>query len=56
MVIALYPFEAEQDSDLSFGEGDKIWVLDKEDPSGWWRGRDQNGNEGSFPMNYVQEI
>jgi len=52
-VTALYPFEAEQASDLSFNEGDTIWVLDKTDPSGWWKGRDAYGNEGYFPMNFI---
>eukprot|EP01123_Difflugia_compressa_P006874 TRINITY_DN1927_c0_g1_i2.p1 TRINITY_DN1927_c0_g1~~TRINITY_DN1927_c0_g1_i2.p1 ORF type:complete len:456 (-),score=144.51 TRINITY_DN1927_c0_g1_i2:166-1533(-) len=53
-VTALFPFEAEQPTDLSFNEGDFITVLDKTDPSGWWKGRDQYGNEGYFPMNFVQ--
>jgi len=51
----LYTFEKEQDTDLSFNEGDQLWIIDDTDPSGWWKGRDQHGNEGFFPMNYVQK-
>eukprot|EP01125_Pyxidicula_operculata_P005708 TRINITY_DN1_c0_g1_i1.p1 TRINITY_DN1_c0_g1~~TRINITY_DN1_c0_g1_i1.p1 ORF type:complete len:557 (-),score=237.15 TRINITY_DN1_c0_g1_i1:22-1692(-) len=54
VVTALYDFAKEQETDLEFKAGDQITVLDKTDPSGWWRGRDAYGNEGVFPMNFVQ--
>lgn len=49
---ALYDFEGERSTDLSFYKGDYVTVLE-ENPSGWWKGRLlKNGLEGSFPFNY----
>jgi len=49
----LYDFVAENPDDLSFSAGDTLYILDRSDPSGWWRGQDINGNQGYFPMNFV---
>lgn len=51
-VVCLYAHASEDPSELSFNEGDRIEVLNK-DPSGWWTGR-LNGVEGIFPYNYTQ--
>jgi len=51
----LYTFAAENETDLTFSEGDIINVLDDTDPSGWWKG-EFNGYEGFFPCNYVERI
>ena len=50
---ALYDFEAQQDGDLSFNEGDIITVTDTSDPSGWWVGEIE-GVSGVFPSNFVE--
>jgi len=55
MCRALYAFYGETESDLAFQEGDVIILLDKDDPSGWWKG-ELNGKVGFIPTNYVEEI
>ncbi|KAG0204960.1 hypothetical protein BGX28_003261 [Mortierella sp. GBA30] len=54
IVIAMYDFTGEQSTDLSFRKGDRITVVKKtQSTNDWWTGR-CNGQEGSFPANYVQ--
>lgn len=50
--IAAYEHKASEAGELSFQPGDKIHIL-RQDPSGWWEGRLDNGNVGIFPSNYV---
>lgn len=52
-LVADFDYDAEEDGELSFKEGDIIFVL-KEDPSGWWFGRLANGKEGLFPECYCK--
>eukprot|EP00727_Mastigamoeba_balamuthi_P010903 m51a1_g6435 hypothetical protein (412) ;mRNA; f:366225-367955 len=52
---ALYDYEAAQEGDLTFHEGDIIVVADSSDPSGWWTG-ELNGASGTFPSNFVELI
>jgi len=52
---ALYDYEAAQDGDLAFHEGDVINLIDTSDPSGWWVG-ELNGYQGNFPSNFVERI
>lgn len=54
-VEALYDYAAQQEGDLAFDRGAIIVVVEKQDEN-WWRGRDQSGNEGTFPANYVQPL
>ncbi|KAI1430814.1 ras GEF [Xylaria sp. CBS 124048] len=51
---ALYDFESEDRTSLSFHEGDIIQVLTQLD-SGWWDGI-INGVRGWFPSNYCQAV
>ncbi|XP_069831930.1 CD2-associated protein isoform X2 [Dendropsophus ebraccatus] len=53
---ALYNYEATNDDELSFKEGDIIHLINKDsgDP-GWWRG-ELNGREGVFPDNFAAII
>mmetsp|Transcript_21147 Transcript_21147/g.82083 ORF Transcript_21147/g.82083 Transcript_21147/m.82083 type:complete len:1100 (-) Transcript_21147:145-3444(-) len=51
---ALYPYEAATDDELTFSEGDIIFIVQK-DQAGWWEG-ELNGKKGWVPANYVQEI
>eukprot|EP01083_Nonionella_stella_P207731 754336_1 len=56
IVIADYDYSAEDDTQLTFDEGDRIVVLEK-DSSGWWSGRlEKNGQEGYFPSTYIKGI
>mmetsp|Transcript_26170 Transcript_26170/g.36847 ORF Transcript_26170/g.36847 Transcript_26170/m.36847 type:complete len:438 (-) Transcript_26170:162-1475(-) len=52
---AIYEYQGENETDLSFAEGEIINVLDKSDPSGWWQG-EINGRVGFFPSNFIEEI
>lgn len=51
---ALYDYEAQSESSLSFRKGEVIEVLTQE-PSGWWDGL-LGDDRGWFPSNYVQVI
>jgi len=50
---AVYDYEAQQEGDLAFKEGDIINLIDTSDPSGWWVG-ELNGYQGNFPSNFVE--
>jgi hypothetical protein len=52
---ALYDYDATEANELSMREGDLLVLLEK-DESGWWRGRNADGNEGVFPSNFVEVI
>eukprot|EP01102_Stenamoeba_stenopodia_P010428 TRINITY_DN313_c0_g3_i2.p1 TRINITY_DN313_c0_g3~~TRINITY_DN313_c0_g3_i2.p1 ORF type:complete len:1264 (+),score=385.55 TRINITY_DN313_c0_g3_i2:434-4225(+) len=50
---ALYYYDAVQDDELTFKEGDLITILHKD--GDWWTG-ELNGQTGLFPANFVQEV
>ncbi|KAJ3128725.1 hypothetical protein HK098_003717 [Nowakowskiella sp. JEL0407] len=51
IAIALYDFEAQRPTDLSFKKGDVITIVSRSDTvNDWWVGR-LNGREGRFPAN-----
>ncbi|KAL1510227.1 hypothetical protein AB1Y20_006554 [Prymnesium parvum] len=56
-VKALYPYEAQEEDELTLHEGDIIEVMSRE--GDWWLGkiRDSSGVycAGTFPYNYVEE-
>lgn len=52
-VVALYEFSGRDTDELSFSEGDKIRVVDRDIGDGWMLGS-LNGKEGRLPANYVQ--
>ncbi|VDQ02215.1 unnamed protein product [Trichobilharzia regenti] len=51
---ALFDFEAENDSELPFSEGDIISLILRVDEN-WFEG-ELNGRKGYFPVNYVEVI
>ncbi|CAB3408384.1 unnamed protein product [Caenorhabditis bovis] len=53
IVIAMYPYEAQDTDELSFEAGDHIELMTK-DSSGWWQGK-LGAKIGLFPGNYVKE-
>lgn len=41
-------YEATEDNELSFVEGDRITEIEAASDD-WWQGKDQHGNVGLFP-------
>ncbi|KAF3695899.1 Drebrin Developmentally-regulated brain protein [Channa argus] len=54
-VRALYNYQAEDESEISFEPGDIITDVEMVDKS-WWRGWSKDGHQGLFPANYVETI
>ncbi|KAK4683548.1 hypothetical protein P7C73_g6697, partial [Tremellales sp. Uapishka_1] len=51
VAIAVYDYDAAEDNELSFKEGEMITDIEKVDPD-WWQGK-VNGLQGLFPAAYV---
>ncbi|KAJ3212627.1 Triose-phosphate Transporter [Entophlyctis luteolus] len=52
---AIYQYDAQEDNEISFAEGELISEIEKTD-EGWWQGRNAAGQVGLFPATYVEEI
>ncbi|KAF6206524.1 hypothetical protein GE061_017758 [Apolygus lucorum] len=50
-VVALYPYTAQNEDELSFEKDDIVTILAKDEPA-WWKG-ESKGAVGLFPSNYV---
>lgn len=57
IMVALYQFKAQNDTELSFNKGDRLEVLDRPaaDPE-WFKARNQCGQIGLVPSNYLLEL
>eukprot|EP00095_Tigriopus_kingsejongensis_P006684 maker-scaffold25_size650667-snap-gene-0.21 protein:Tk06684 transcript:maker-scaffold25_size650667-snap-gene-0.21-mRNA-1 annotation:"drebrin-like protein" len=53
--VALYDYQAADDTEISFDPNEVITNIEKIDP-GWWQGCDPRGKVGLFPANYVEEM
>ncbi|KAL6946321.1 hypothetical protein ACO0RG_000467 [Hanseniaspora osmophila] len=53
--IAEYDYEADEDNELTFKEGDKIINIEFVDDD-WWLGELESGARGLFPSNYVNQV
>ncbi|XP_035657919.1 LOW QUALITY PROTEIN: abl interactor 2-like [Branchiostoma floridae] len=53
-VVAVYDYEREREDELSFNEGQIIYVI-KKNEDGWYEGV-MNGAHGLFPGNYVEPL
>jgi hypothetical protein len=51
-VVAIYDYNADKEDELTFTEGQTIYVVKKND-DGWWEGV-MEGITGLFPGNYVE--
>ncbi|KAK6622110.1 hypothetical protein RUM44_001917 [Polyplax serrata] len=51
--VALYDYQADDDTEISFDPGDIITHIDQID-EGWWQGVGPHGVFGLFPANYVE--
>lgn len=54
VVVALYPFKAIENGDLSLEKGAEYEVVD-DSQDHWWKVKDENGSVGYIPSNYVKE-
>ena len=54
VVIALYPFTAIEQGDLTLAKGEEYVVLD-DSQDHWWKVTNKMGEEGFIPSNYVKE-
>uniref|UniRef100_A0A1A8RTB3 Uncharacterized protein n=1 Tax=Nothobranchius rachovii TaxID=451742 RepID=A0A1A8RTB3_9TELE len=54
-VRALYDYQAEDETEISFEPGDIIKDVETVDKA-WWRGWSKDGRQGLFPANYVETI
>ncbi|CAO1356317.1 unnamed protein product [Diamesa hyperborea] len=57
IVVALYSFNSNNDTELSFDKGDRLEIIDRPpaDPE-WFKARNQKGQIGLVPRNYLQEL
>lgn len=57
VVVALYSFLSQNEEELSFEKEEKLEIIDKpiNDPD-WWMARNQQGETGLVPKNYVQVL
>lgn len=55
VVVALYSFQSQNSEELSFTKNERLDIIEKpaHDPD-WWRARNQLGEFGLVPKNYVQ--
>ncbi|XP_055838392.1 tyrosine-protein kinase Btk29A isoform X2 [Episyrphus balteatus] len=53
IVVALYPFKAIEGGDLSLEKNAEYEVID-DSQEHWWKVKDQHGNVGYIPSNYVK--
>ncbi|XP_012272363.1 osteoclast-stimulating factor 1-like [Orussus abietinus] len=54
IVRALYSYKAQHSNELSFEEGELLYVYDRDRDSNWWKAKCGN-QEGFVPVNYVTE-
>lgn len=57
IVVALYSFTSNSDTELSFEKGDRLEIIERPptDPE-WFKARNQKGQIGLVPRNYLQEL
>ncbi|KAI8840462.1 hypothetical protein BJ741DRAFT_530497, partial [Chytriomyces cf. hyalinus JEL632] len=52
---AMYAYDAQEDNEITFAEGELITTIEKLD-EGWWQGTNGAGRVGLFPAAYVEEV
>lgn len=59
---ALYDYAPQAAGELALGEGDLLYVIEKNDDDGWWKAKkkavaeDEDEPIGLIPNNYVQQV
>ncbi|KAI1320626.1 SH3-domain kinase binding protein 1 [Mortierella claussenii] len=54
--LVIYEYTAQEDDEISLVKGTTVVVTDKMGDEGWWSGRNEQGEVGNFPSDFVQEI
>jgi len=54
--IVTHHYDPDQEDELSLMKGEYITILERDLDDGWWRGRNERGETGVFPANFVKEI
>ncbi|CAE6507099.1 unnamed protein product [Rhizoctonia solani] len=54
IAVALYDYDAGEENEISFKEGDRILQVDTSISDDWWNGTTASGATGLFPAAYVQ--
>ncbi|KAI8600409.1 hypothetical protein EDD21DRAFT_377295 [Dissophora ornata] len=54
--LVMYEYTAQEDDEISLTKGSTVVVTDKIGDEGWWAGRNDQGEVGNFPSDFVQEI
>lgn len=55
IVIALYPFQSQNEEELSFQKNDRLEIIERpENDPDWWKARNEQGEIGLIPKNYVK--
>ena len=55
MYKALYRFDSQDESALSFSEGEKFTVIDTSTDQHWWLVQNGTGRLGYVPANYLSK-
>lgn len=53
---ALYRFQGENEQEISFNEGDILWILNQEMNSDWWIVKTEGNLMGYAPANYMEIV
>lgn len=55
VVVALYPFQSQNDEELSFQKNERLKILERpENDPDWWKAQNDKGEIGLVPKNYVK--
>ncbi|KAI9279135.1 hypothetical protein BY458DRAFT_584947 [Sporodiniella umbellata] len=54
--IVLHPYDADGEDELNLLRGEYVEILDRHADEGWWKGKNERGDVGVFPSNFVKEM
>ncbi|CAO3624942.1 unnamed protein product [Mucor fragilis] len=54
--IVLHPYDADNEDELSLLRGEYVDILNRNADDGWWKGKNERGESGVFPSNFVKEL
>ncbi|KAJ2960928.1 hypothetical protein NQZ79_g3773 [Umbelopsis isabellina] len=54
--IVTHHYDPDQEDELSLMKGEYVVILERDADDDWWKGRNERGEIGVFPSNFVKEI